>query len=59
MRALTLWRPWSDAIVFGPKRIENRTWVPPASMIGRYLAIHAGVRFDDDVGCSLIAMGSV
>ena len=42
-----------------PKGIENRTWVPPASMIGRYLAIHAGVRFDDDVGCSLIAMGSV
>lgn len=46
MKALTLWRPWSDAIVHGPKRIENRTWVPPARVVGEVIAIHAGKRYD-------------
>jgi hypothetical protein len=43
LRALTLWRPWSAAIVHGPKRCENRSWarrdeLPPGSL----LAIHSG-----------------
>lgn len=46
LRALTLWRPWTDAIVFGPKRIENRGWVPPARVIGERIALHAGRRYD-------------
>lgn len=58
MKALTLWRPWSDAIVRGPKRIENRTWAPPAAIMGRFIAIHAGRKFDDGGGCDLMAMGS-
>lgn len=58
MKALTLIRPWSDALVRGPKRVENRTWLPPVESIGRYLAIHAGKKFDEDGGCDLRAMGT-
>lgn len=46
MKALTLWRPWSDAIVHGPKRVENRGWPPPAGVLGTLIAIHAGKRHD-------------
>lgn len=45
MRALTLWRPWSDAIVRGPKRVENRTWCPPPGFLGELIAIHAGKKY--------------
>lgn len=38
--ALTLWRPWAWAIIHGPKRVENRTWKPPASFIGKRIGIH-------------------
>lgn len=44
--ALTFWRPWTDAIVRGPKRVENRSWAPPAHLLGAYLAIHAGQRYE-------------
>lgn len=47
LRALTLHRPWSDAIVRGPKRVENRTWFPPARFVGQELAIHGGKTYDD------------
>lgn len=40
--ALTVLQPYASAIVFGPKRVENRSWRPPAELIGRRLAIHAG-----------------
>ncbi len=46
MRALTLWRPWSDAIVRGPKRVENRPWMPPAKMLGKLFAVHAGKTYN-------------
>lgn len=39
---LTLHQPWAELIVRGPKRIENRDWPPPSSLVGSYLAIHAG-----------------
>ena len=45
MRGLTLWRPWSDAIVHGPKRVENRLRPPPASVLGELIAIHAGRKY--------------
>lgn len=49
MKALTLHQPWAWAVrlpdPYG-KRIENRTWGPPASVIGQRIAIHAG-RFCD------------
>lgn len=48
MKALTVWRPWSDAIVRGPKRVENRVWAPPGRLLGHYIAVHAGKRYDED-----------
>ena len=46
MKAITLWRPWPWAIFHAGKRVENRSWKPPASIIGEYIAIHAGKRWD-------------
>ena len=46
MRALTLWRPWTDAILYGGKNVENRTWKPPDAIIGERIAIHAGKYYD-------------
>ena len=46
--ALTLHQPWASAIIEGPKRIENRDWPPPPSIIGRRLWIHAGKTYDDE-----------
>lgn len=50
IRGLTLQRPWEWAIfdVDADKDVENRTWQPPADMIGHYLAIHAGKTWDHD-----------
>lgn len=44
--ALTVWRPWSWMISDCGKNIENRSWPPPAWVVGRYVAIHAGKHFD-------------
>jgi hypothetical protein len=46
MKALTLQRPWGFAIARLGKRIENRTWCPPAHLIGERIAIHNGKGFD-------------
>jgi hypothetical protein len=46
--ALTLQIPWPWAIAHAEKRIENRTWAPPARLIGRVFAIHAGKAADVD-----------
>lgn len=46
MRALTLHRPWSWAIVAGHKPVENRPWAPPRNMIGVPFAIHSGKKWD-------------
>jgi len=46
MKALTLQRPWPGAIARLGKRIENRTWAAPRSIIGQRIAIHAGAAFD-------------
>lgn len=46
MRALTLWQPWASSIVHGPKRVENRPWAPPASLMGKRFLIHAGKHYD-------------
>jgi hypothetical protein len=43
MRALTLKAPWGTAIATLGKDVENRTWKPPASIIGQRIAIHQGV----------------
>lgn len=48
LRALTIIQPWAELIVRGPKRVENRGWEPPRSLVGAYLAIHAGKALDWD-----------
>ena len=44
MKALSLWAPWAWAIIYAGKDIENRTWMPPASVIGQRVLIHASMR---------------
>lgn len=44
MKALTLHQPWAAAIAHSCKRIENRSWKPPAKIIGERIAIHAGAK---------------
>lgn len=45
--ALTVRPPWSHWISRGIKRVENRTWAPPAGWRGQ-LVIHAGKTVDLD-----------
>lgn len=45
MKALTIKQPWADAIVYGIKRVENRTW---GTRYRGALAIHAGKAVDLD-----------
>lgn len=42
MKVLTVKNPWAIFIALGWKRIENRDWSPPPSLIGKRIAIHAG-----------------
>lgn len=42
MQAITVHQPWATAIARYGKPVENRGWRPPAGLIGRTLAIHAG-----------------
>lgn len=44
MKALTIWQPWASLIMIGAKPYEFRGWKPPASLVGKRLAIHAGAR---------------
>lgn len=46
MKALTIWNPWAHFIATGQKSVENRDWRPPKDLVGGYLAIHAGKRYD-------------
>ena len=46
LRALTFWRPWTDAILHGGKRVENRLKPPPAALLGHVIVIHAGLRYE-------------
>lgn len=57
MKAITLWRPWPYAVMWCGKRVENRSWAPPRSLIGQRIAIHAGKKFDAE-DAALIASAS-
>lgn len=57
LKALTIWRPWSDAIAASVKLIENRSWKPPASAIGSQIAIHSGKKFDHDAAKEILSSG--
>lgn len=45
MQTLSLLQPFASLLAHGKKRIETRSWRPPASLIGQVLAIHASARF--------------
>lgn len=42
IKGITIRQPWAVWICHRGKRVENRVWPPPQSMVGGYLAIHAG-----------------
>jgi len=45
LRAVSLWPEWIYAITCLNKRVENRSWTAPRSMIGTRIGIHAGKSF--------------
>jgi activating signal cointegrator 1 len=38
--AISLWQPWASLLVSGHKRVETRSWFPPESVRGRWVAVH-------------------
>ena len=60
MKALSVQQPWIDAIVCGPKAVENRTWRPSRDIYGQDIALHASQRFDKHAvfppGCLWMAL---
>lgn len=61
MKFLSLSQPWLWSITdleqaeidarkldLEPKRIENRSWPPPAADVGTRIALHAAKSWDDD-----------
>lgn len=61
MKALTLHRPWPHTIFHldeaVAKRLENRTWRPPKSILGKRIAIHAGHYYNERDARAIRAMG--
>ncbi|MFB6374081.1 MAG: hypothetical protein ABEN55_13430 [Bradymonadaceae bacterium] len=51
---LTIQPPWPQTIVFGPKRIENRTWRPPDKIRGGRIAVGVSQSKDDDAWAAAI-----
>ena len=47
IRALTLHRPWPWAIFHAGKNYENRRYKLPCKFIDVWVAIHAGLRYDN------------
>ena len=47
MRALTIRRPWTDAILSGNKDWENRSWPIPDKFLGQVIALHAGKKYEN------------
>jgi hypothetical protein len=43
--AITLWQPWATLVARGLKVHETRSWWPPAWLVGKRLAIHAGAHY--------------
>ena len=40
--AISIRQPWAWAILKGWKKVENRTWKPPAKAVGSRVLVHAG-----------------
>jgi hypothetical protein len=50
--ALSLWRPWTEAVLGMDKDVENRGWAPTARQLPRrsLLVIHGAKRWDSAAG---------
>ena len=48
MKCITLWQPWATWIALGWKTIETRTHPRFVGLVGKHIAIHAGLRWDKD-----------
>jgi len=46
--ALTIKHPWLWCILHSDKRIENRSWAPPARHVGTRVYLHSAKQFDHD-----------
>lgn len=46
--ALTIDRPWANLIADGRKTVETRMWAPHLEHLGRYIAIHASTRWNQE-----------
>lgn len=57
MRGITLHRPWDQAILYGSKRIENRSWVLPLKYWNQVIALHAGKKYDSDSLFTIVKNG--
>ncbi len=61
MRILSFSNPWLWSIVSPscrfPKKIENRSWPPPISQIGKRIALHAAKSWDDDAVGFFLRLG--
>jgi hypothetical protein len=49
LSAVTLHQPWASLILAGAKRFETRGWAPPKALIGRRIAVHAGLKLVRDL----------
>ena len=59
MKALSLKQHWLYAITDLDKRIENRSWPPPAHIIGRRIALHASKTIDRDSNDAILQIAGV
>lgn len=48
MRGLTLWQPQCWALAVGHKDVENRPWPLPGEHVGTWIALHAGLKYDQE-----------
>jgi hypothetical protein len=52
IRGLSLTRPWPFAFTEGPqelqKRVENRSWKPPRTILGQYVALHSAKSWSEE-----------
>jgi hypothetical protein len=45
---LTVHSPWAELIASGHKTVECRSWPPYEWMLGKYIAVHASTRWDQE-----------
>lgn len=55
LKALTFIQPWGSAVLTC-KPYENRPWAPPANVLGKRIAVHAGARYDKSDAWQLKAL---